>query len=119
MPNHIFSDINGYAPANDKFIRKLVSAGFIPSGGFTPWTLRSGHTNGLSTFTTTMGVITRAHRCATHGWAYTHMAFATSFPEFDVAVIQIANLTDGSIAGLTDQTYLAGGHTDLSIITLF
>jgi hypothetical protein len=72
----------------------------------------------LSTFTTTMGVITRAHSGATHGWANTHMAFATSFSEFNIAVIQIANLTDGGIACLADQTYLTRGHTDLSEITL-
>jgi hypothetical protein len=44
------------------------------------------------------------------------MAFAASFPELDVAVIQVADLSDGCIAGLADQTYFTRRHTDLSKI---
>jgi hypothetical protein len=66
-----------------------------------------------------MGVITGAHGGTTHGWANAHMALSASFPEFDIAMVQITHLTDGGITGLSDQADLTGGHTDLSKISLF
>jgi hypothetical protein len=72
----------------------------------------------LATLTTTMGVITRAHGCSTHGWTNAHMPFTASFPEFDIAVIQVADLTNGGITSLADQTNFTGGHTDLGKISL-
>src|SRR4030043_154943 len=97
--------------ADDILIRKLISAGLITTGWFPPRTLGSGHPCRLTTFTTTMGVITRAHRCATHSWANTQMALATSFPKFDITMIYIANLPNGSITCLTDQTYFTRRHS--------
>src|SRR4030043_1874887 len=47
--------------ADDILIRKLISAGLITTGWFTPRTLGSGHTCRLTTFTTTLGGITAGH----------------------------------------------------------
>src|SRR5512141_1779614 len=70
----------------------LIAAGLVTQGGFTPGALRAGQADRLTTFTTTMGMVARAHRGAAHSRADALMAAATGLAEFHIAVIEIANL---------------------------
>ena len=47
------------------------------------------------------------------------MAFATRFSKFDIAVIEIANLTDRCITSLADQAHFTRWHTHLRKIAFF
>ena len=47
------------------------------------------------------------------------MALAAGFAQLDIAVIQIANLTDRGVADLADQAYFTRRQADLGIIAFF
>src|SRR5215211_1700387 len=95
----------------------LVTAGLVAESGLTPRALRTGQTDRLAAFTTTVRMIARAHGGAANGWADALMALAAGFTELDIAMIEISYLTDGRVAGLTDQADFTGRHTNLRKIT--
>jgi hypothetical protein len=107
------------APADNVLIRLLVAAGLGAQGGFTPRALRARHTNGLAAFTTTMGMVAGGHRRAAHRRADAQVALAPGFAQLDVAVIQVAHLADGGVAGLADQAHFTRGHAHLGVIAFF
>jgi len=99
--------IAGIASANNILISNLVAASPVATGGFTPRALRTRHTSRLTTFTTTMWMVSRAHRRAADGGFDTHVALTPGFAQFDITVISISNLTNGGVALLPDQANFA------------
>src|SRR5512146_391199 len=53
--------------AHNILVGLFVFAGLVAQGGFAPRTLRTGQTNRLTAFATTMWMVARAHRGAAHG----------------------------------------------------
>src|ERR1043165_1185376 len=104
------------ATTHNILISFLVTACLITQCGFAPRALGARQTNGLTTFTTTMWMIARGHGRATNCGPDALMALATSLAQFDIAVIEISNLTGRGIAGLADQTNFTGRHTYLGKI---
>src|SRR6185369_614021 len=82
----------------------------------TPWRLGTCETNRLTTFTTTMWMVTRGHCRTADGWANASVTFTTCFTKLDIAVIKITNLTNGRITNLMDQANFTGRHADLGKI---
>src|SRR5690349_1530213 len=106
------------ATTHNILISFLITAGLVAQRGFAPRAFGACQTNGLATFATPMGMIARGHGRTTNCGPDALMALATRFAQFDIAVIEISNLTNRSIADLADQTNFAGGHTHLGKITL-
>src|SRR5689334_4307337 len=104
------------ATTDDVLVGLLVAAGLIAQGWLTPWRLRTCETNRLTTFTTTMWMVTRGHGRTADGWANASVTFTTSFTKLDIAVIKITDLTNGCITNLMDQANFAGRHADLGKI---
>jgi hypothetical protein len=107
------------AAAHDVLVGPLIKTGFVSTRRPAPRGLRTRHTSRLSTFTTAMRVITRRHGSTAHGRADAHVAFTASFAQFDITVIQVANLTNGRVTGLADQAYFSRRQADLGIFAFF
>src|SRR5215204_3538600 len=91
------------ATANNILIRLFIAAGFVSQSGFTPWAFRTSQADRLAPFTTTMRMVTWGHCRSTNCWANTFVAFAPCFTKFDIAMVQVADLTNRRIASLIDQ----------------
>src|SRR5690349_15298207 len=95
----------------------LVFAGLVAQCGFAPRALRTGQTNRLAPFTTTVRMIARCHCGTADGRADALVALATGFTKFDIAMIEIADLTNRCVTDLPDQADFTGRHTHLCKIT--
>ena len=82
------------------FLRLFIVTSFLTQGLLTPRALRAGHTNRGTTFTATMRMVAWGHGRTANGRTDTQMSFPASLPQFDIAMIQIANLANGCIAFL-------------------
>src|SRR6186997_2306377 len=90
------------AAAHNILVGLLVAAGLVSQGGLTPRALRTSQTDRLTTFTTTMRMIARGHRGAADGRADPLVTIASGLTELDIAMIEVANLTDGRKTDLVD-----------------
>src|SRR5512139_3877826 len=104
------------AAAHNILVGLLVLAGLVTQGWLAPGALRTGQTDRLTTFTTTMWMVAWRHRRATDGRTDALVAVASGLAKLDIAMIEIANLTDGREADLADQADFTGRHTDLGEI---
>jgi hypothetical protein len=107
------------ATTHNVLIRLLIKAGLLTQGRLTPRTLRTGETNRLAAFTTTMWMVAGAHSCTANRRANAEVALATGFTKFDIAVVEIADLANGRVTNLMDETNFTRGHTDLGKIAFF
>lgn len=58
------------AVAHNVFVGLLVTASLVSKGWFTPRSFRTGHTNRLAAFTTTMRMVAGGHRGSANSWPY-------------------------------------------------
>jgi hypothetical protein len=64
-------------------------------------------------------MVARTHRSTTDSWANTHVSLATSFAQFDIAMVKITNLTNCCVTNLMNEADLAGGHANLGEVAFF
>src|SRR5512133_1722745 len=81
--------------AHNILVGLLVATGLVSQGWLAPRALWTGQSDRLAALTTTVGMVTRAHRRTTDGRADPLMPASSSLTELDVAMIEIANLTNG------------------------
>ena len=66
-----------------------------------------------------MRMVPWRHRGTADLGAKPHVAGATGFAELDIAVFNVANLSDGCAAFLQNQANFAGGHTHMRVFAFF
>jgi len=94
-----------------------VATGLVTQSGLTPGGNRTSAADGSAALTTAVGVVVGVHDRTANGGTPAHVALTASLTDVDVLVLDVTNLADGSHAVDTNDTNLAGGHTDLSIVT--
>ena len=83
----------------------LLLAGLVAQCRLAPRSNRAGHTNRGLAFATAVGVITGVHHNAANLRTLAHVSALTSLTNVDVSVVNVAQLTDGSLAVHADVTH--------------
>ena len=73
----------------------------------TPRCYRTWTTYRALAFTTTVWVIVRVHNRTSDLWSPTHVTLTTSLTDFNILVVDIADLTDSSHTGVRNISKLA------------
>ena len=96
-------------PFYDQAIAFLLAAGPCALCGFAPGS-NGVPADGVTSFTTTVGVINRVHYLTANGGSDSQMAGAPGFTNGNVFVFKVSYLTNGGQAFLQHHTHFALGQ---------
>jgi len=92
----------------DKLVgRFLRSSGLVTESGLAPRGNRAGSADGGLAFAAAVGVIAGVHDRTADRRSPTHVTFTAGLTDFDVFMVEVTDLTDGSHAGSGDVAKLA------------
>src|SRR6266699_3536627 len=105
-------------PSDNEGISSLIPAGLIAQCRFAPRCLRLT-TNRMTTFATSMRMVSRVHDRTTYGRTAAHMTRTPGFTKVYIFMVSVANLADSCHTEDVHTALLARWQANLCIIALF